>query len=270
MLFVAIYSVQPHKEARFIFYVVPALTAASALGANYVFAHRTKTLLYGLVSLALPLSIAAAFAGSAAMLLLSTLNYPGGDAVTQLFRLTQQPASSSTSQIVSVHADVLTCMTGLTLFGQNPHGLPLAHGIPSAPAEGSTAPLLMFDKTEDEDVLSCAEFWTLFDYILTEDPSKTTGGQWKTIGIVQGYDGVEVLRSGARAANEDDVDDRADPEMASLTPPILGRGAVVRRVRTFVRSLTGGWYVGPRMAPRIHILKQVTLQPKQIREVNTV
>lgn len=270
MLFVAVYSVQPHKEARFIFYVVPALTAASALGANYIFAHRTKTLLYGLVSLVLPLSIAAAFAGSAAMLVLSTLNYPGGDAVTQLFHLTQQPASPSTSQIVSVHADVLTCMTGLTLFGQNPHGLPLAHGIPSSLAEGHTAPLLIFDKTEDQDILSRADFWTLFHYILTEDPGKITSGQWKTIGIVQGYDGVEVLRPGAQAANEDVVDDRVDPEMASLTPSILGRGAVVQHIRTFIRSLTGGWYVGPRMAPRIHILKQVALPPKPIGEVTAL
>ena len=37
LLFVAIYSLQPHKEARFIFYAVPPLTAASALGANLLF-----------------------------------------------------------------------------------------------------------------------------------------------------------------------------------------------------------------------------------------
>lgn len=250
LLFVAIYSAQPHKEARFIFYVVPALTAAAALGANYIFAHRTKTLAYGLVALALPLSILAACAGSAGMLLLSSLNYPGGDAVAQLFRLTQGLAPPA-PQTVAVHADVLTCMTGLTLFGQNPHGLPLAHGAPSPLPDGVAPPLLLFDKTEDEAAMAAADFWTRFDYVLAEDPGQITSGQWRTVGVVQGYDGVEVLRPGAVAVGDSDKDVEAN------APPVLGRGLTVRTIRNFVRSLTGGWYAGPRMSPRIHILQQI-------------
>lgn len=251
VLFVAVYSLQPHKEARFVFYVVPALAAAAALGANYVFAHRTKTLLYGLVALVLPLSMLASLAGSTGMLLLSSLNYPGGDAVTQLFQLTSSSSSATAPQTLSVHADVLTCMTGLTLFGQNPHGLPLALGAPSPLPDGIAPPLLLFDKTEDEARVASADFWTQFDYLLVEDVAKVTGGQWKTVGVVQGYDGVEVLRPGAASAGD-------DVEVADMTPPVLGRGLVVKRIREFVRGITGGWYVGPRMAPRIHILQQVT------------
>lgn len=252
LLFVAIYSIQPHKEARFIFYVVPALAAAAALGANYIFAHRTKTLVYGLVSLLLPLTILASLAGSAGMLLLSSLNYPGGDAVSQLFQLTQASTSAKVPQTVTVHADVLTCMTGLTLFGQNPHGLPLAHGAPAQLPDGVSPPLLMFDKTEDEDEMARADFWTRFDYVLAEDPAKVSTGQWKTIGVVQGYAGVEVLRPGAVAAG-----DAEDAEALRLQPPVLGRGAAVRKLRNMIRGVTRGWYVGPRMAPRIHILQQV-------------
>ncbi|EGX90507.1 alpha-1,6-mannosyltransferase subunit (Ecm39), putative [Cordyceps militaris CM01] len=197
---------------------------------------------------------------SAAMLLLSSLNYPGGDAVAELFRLA--PASATTlGETVAVHADVLTCMTGLTLFGQNPHGLPLAHGAPSPLPPGVARPLLLFDKTEDEAALARADFWTRFDYVLVEDPGKVAGGQWRTIGVVQGYDGVEVLRPGATAGGDDDSDDvEANPQVASLRPPVLGRGLVVRNLRNLVRSITGGWYAGPRMAPRIHIMQQITAQ----------
>ncbi|ATY61957.1 glycosyltransferase family 22 [Cordyceps militaris] len=263
LLFVAVYSLQPHKEARFVFYVVPALTAAAALGANYVFARRAKTthlVVHRLFALALPLSVLASLAASAAMLLLSSLNYPGGDAVAELFRLA--PASATTlGETVAVHADVLTCMTGLTLFGQNPHGLPLAHGAPSPLPPGVARPLLLFDKTEDEAALARADFWTRFDYVLVEDPGKVAGGQWRTIGVVQGYDGVEVLRPGATAGGDDDSDDvEANPQVASLRPPVLGRGLVVRNLRNLVRSITGGWYAGPRMAPRIHIMQQITAQ----------
>ncbi|TQV95861.1 alpha-1,6-mannosyltransferase subunit [Cordyceps javanica] len=260
LLFVALYSAQPHKEARFVFYVVPPLAAAAALGANYVFARRTKTLAHALVSLALPLSVLAALAGSVAMLLLSSLNYPGGDAVGQLFHLSRSAAA--TGETVSVHADVLTCMTGLTLFGQNPHGLPLAHGAPSPLPRGIASPpppLLLFDKTEDEAELARADFWTRFDYVLVEDPSKVTGGQWRTIGVVEGYDGIELLRPGVAPGGSDgDIDVEAHPQVASLQPPVLGRGLAVRKVRNLVRSLTRGWYVGPRMAPRINIMQQIT------------
>ncbi|KAJ6779895.1 hypothetical protein PWT90_08593 [Aphanocladium album] len=259
LLFVAVYSAQPHKEARFIFYVVPALTAAAALGASYVFARRTKTRLLGLVALALlPLTILVSLAGGGAMLLLSSLNYPGGDAVAQLFRLTAgmpPPAPAA----VAVHADVLTCMTGMTLFGQNPHGLPLAVADVSSAVlqlpEGVAPPLVLFDKTEDETAMAAADFWTRFDYVLAEDPSKVTAGHWRTVGVVLGYDGIEVLRPGAVAAGDDDVEKNA--QVASLQPPVLGRGLTVRKMRNFVRSLTRGWYVGPRMSPRIHIMQQV-------------
>ncbi|OAA79586.1 glycosyltransferase family 22 protein [Akanthomyces lecanii RCEF 1005] len=257
LLFVAIYSAQPHKEARFIFYVVPALTAAAALGANYIFARRTKTVLNALFALVLPVTVLAALAGSVGMLLLSSLNYPGGDAVAQLFRLTQSPTAAA-GETVFVHADVLTCMTGLSLFGQNPHGLPLAHGPPSPLPPGIAPPLLLFDKTEDEADMAQPDFWTQFDYVLAEDPSKVTSGQWRTIGVVQGYDGLEVLRPGATAGGDDDLE--ANPEVASLQPPVLGRGFVVRNIRNFVRSVTRGWYAGPRMAPRIRILQQITAQ----------
>ncbi|KAL0938748.1 Alg9-like mannosyltransferase [Colletotrichum truncatum] len=261
LLFVAIYSIQPHKEARFIFYAVPPLTAAAAQGANFIFSRRAKSPLFALASLVLCLSVVAAFAASTAMLLLSSLNYPGGDALRQLHTLVgpgptrgRSPASSS---VTAVHTDVLSCMTGVTLFGQNRAGLPrnphsraLENSLNSDAKTAAAVPVLTFDKTEDKSVLADPGFWSRFDYVLAEDPASVKGGQWDTVGVVQGYAGIEVLRPGAKVASGAGEDEEAGEK-------VLGRGLLVKRLRDQVRKLTGGWWVGPRMEPRIRILKRI-------------
>ncbi|EHK26367.1 glycosyltransferase family 22 protein [Trichoderma virens Gv29-8] len=238
IVFVAVYSIQPHKETRFIFYAVPPLTAAAAVGANFISSRGSKSLIYGLATLILAISVLASFAASTAMLLLSSLNYPGGDAISQLYAITTNVTSSSPE--LFVHADVLTCMTGLTLFGQNLHG--------SSPT--SSSPVLIFDKTEVDGELLRPEFWSQFDYVLMEDPSLVIG-TWDTIGRIHSYDGIEILRPGQTA-----VSAKSSPEQGA-DGSILGQGATIATVRDMVRKYTGGWWIGPRMSPRIHIMKQV-------------
>ncbi|KAM5373845.1 hypothetical protein ACJZ2D_006807 [Fusarium nematophilum] len=244
LFFVAIYSLQSHKEARFIFYVVPPLTAAAALGANFVTSRASsKSILYGAASLALALSVLATFAASTVMLLLSSLNYPGGDAIEQLYIV----ARDDPSPVVDVHADVLTCMTGLTLFGQNPSGLPI--GLALTPEPEATAPLFLFDKTEEGYELTWPRFWARFDYALAEDPSKVLG-DWHVVGVVSGYDGIEILKPGSYAAGDANGEGHVDGER------VLGLGARVAAIRDFARGYTGGWWAGPRMSPRIRILRR--------------
>ncbi|PNP43747.1 hypothetical protein TGAMA5MH_04028 [Trichoderma gamsii] len=242
IVFIAVYSIQPHKETRFIFYTVPSLTAAAAVGASFISSRRSKSLLYSLATAILSLSILAAFAASTVMLLLSSLNYPGGDALSQLYAITSNDTSPSPPRLL-VHADVLTCMTGLTLFGQNPHGLPPMSST-------SSSPTLLFDKTESSEELHRQDFWSQFDYVLMEDPSLVLG-TWDTIGQIHSYDGIEIFRPGqiAKAAETLHVEGVKDG--------ILGQGATIATVRDFLRKLTGGWWIGPRMSPRIHIMKQV-------------
>ncbi|EXF75464.1 Alg9-like mannosyltransferase [Colletotrichum fioriniae PJ7] len=260
LLFVAIYSLQPHKEARFIFYAVPPLTAAAAQGANFIFTRRAKSAPYALGSLLLALSVLAALAASTGMLLLSSLNYPGGDALRQLHALVA--ASPASSSVTTVHTDVLSCMTGVTLFTQNRVGLPKnphSRALETALQQDSsyssstpgTDPILAFDKTEDKSILSDSGFWSRFDYVLAEDTASVKGGQWETMGVVQGYAGIEVLRPGSGSPTSSGEGDEDAGESK-----ILGRGLVVKRVRDFVRSVTGGWWVGPRMEPRIRIMKR--------------
>lgn len=239
LLFVAIYSIQPHKEARFIFYVIPPLTAAAALGANYIFTRRTKSFLYTVGSFAIVGSVLASFAVSTGMLLLSSLNYPGGEALSQLRPIVTMAASTPDLQAVTVHVDVLACMTGVTLFGQHPYP-------PNEPKPTTESVSFAFDKTERPSALRNPWFWGKFDYVLAEDPAKVLG-TWETMGVVEGFAGVEVLKPGMQT--KDDVEGGEGR--------VVGRGEVVRKIRDWVRELTGGWWVGPRMTPQIRILKRV-------------
>lgn len=247
LLFVAIYSLQPHKETRFIFYAVPSLTGAAALGANFISSRQAKSVLYRIASLILALSALATLAASSAMLLFSSLNYPGGEALAQLHALTRDHPASA----LSVHADVLACMTGLARFGENHAGLPLAHHDPSAiPDLGADSPVLFVDKTENDVRLGKPSFWRTFDYVLAEDP-RIVLGVWEEVGLVLGYDGVEILRPRSPPPEADDA-----AAVEEQRPKVIGRGAVVKTVRDFARKYTGGWWIGPRMSPRIYILKQ--------------
>ncbi|KAH0498362.1 hypothetical protein TgHK011_005618 [Trichoderma gracile] len=259
LAFVAIYSIQPHKETRFIFYAVPPLTAAAAVGAAFVSSRWSKSIFYRLATLVVVFSVLAAFASSTLMLLLSSLNYPGGDALSQLYAITANVTLSAPASQLLVHADVLTCMTGLTLFGQNLRSSSSSLGRSSLPSSSSSAPALIFDKTESDEELLRPGFWSQFDYILMEDPSLALG-KWDTVGRVHGYDGIEILRPGQTAKSEPSQDEEAQGKM-------LGQGATVAAVRDAVRKYTGGWWVGPRMSPRIHIMKRVR-QDNDAKESN--
>ncbi|TRX97974.1 hypothetical protein FHL15_001184 [Xylaria flabelliformis] len=248
LLFVAVYSLQPHKEARFIFYVAPPLTAAAALGANYIFSRRTKSLLFASASLVVAGSVLASFAISSAMLAISSLNYPGGEALSALKSLVASSASPDI-QTASVHTDVLSCMTGVTLFGQHSSRWPAGSGSDFAPGDGDDVVSFTFDKTEDEATLRNPLFWERFDYVLAEDPAKPLGS-WETVGVVEGFAGFEMLRPGSEAK-------RGGGDVESGRDRVLGRGALVATVRDRVRGLTGGWWIGPRMEPRVHILRKI-------------
>lgn len=277
VLFVAIYSLQPHKEARFIFYIVPPLTAAAALGAaalttnapaekkkkddtgtNSAFVKQLTTLvIVGFVLLN--------FVASTAMLLASSINYPGGDALAALHTLVrtdQDTVLDVSRSLVTVHADVFSCMTGVTLFGvAASDNVPTRHNF-LADAEvdvvvtgtneddGDTnnsldSAWLLLDKTEDAAAVADPSFWRRFDYLLVEDESAVRGGQWDMVAVVEGLAGYEILRPGVEPA--------AVPEGVRR----VGRGAKVAALRDRVREITGGWWVGPRLAPKIRILKRV-------------
>lgn len=251
LAFVAVYSVQPHKEWRFIVYVIPPLTATAALGASYIWNHRTKSLLYRLMSLLMAFStLASLFLSTFVLLPASSANYPGAQALRALHR----HADVSTPQ-VSVYLGNLACQTGVTRFLEIPPQPGLMHSTldPIPPPQS-----WKYDKTEDETVKSSATFWSKFDYLLIEpgdEEARVRAASWKPdmwtdFESTDGFAGLKVLRPGDRAVGV--IEERF---LRAVVGPHGPR--VWTEARDFLRrTLTRGWWVEVRMEPKIKILQR--------------
>ncbi|XP_070558705.1 dol-P-Man:Man(7)GlcNAc(2)-PP-Dol alpha-1,6-mannosyltransferase-like [Ptychodera flava] len=111
--FVFLYSFLPHKELRFIIYVFPILNTAAARAVTTFFNNFPKSYFYK----ALAVGIAGHFAMNILMtsgfLYISSINYPGGDALWRLHQTIPE-----TSGPVHVHIDVASAQTGISRFMQ--------------------------------------------------------------------------------------------------------------------------------------------------------
>ncbi|GAB7351570.1 hypothetical protein MBLNU459_g2193t1 [Dothideomycetes sp. NU459] len=232
-IFVAVYSILPHKEWRFIVYIIPGLTAVAASGASWIWTRRSKTLFYRLLSLGLVLSTVASFGASMGSLYISSLNYPGGQALERLHDLV-----GGTTGRVNVHMDNLACQSGVTRFLEKPD------------------PNWTYDKTGDEETLLDPAFWQRFDYVLAESPERVIGS-WQVLGTVYGYAGVGIS---TLADNEN-----AAPLMSQGKRNDRGVDTVLRlynRVALYARQrYTKGKWLAIKMAPKIYILKREDAQP---------
>lgn len=266
LAFVALFSLQPHKEWRFVLYAVPALTAAAALGASYLWTHRGKSLIYRLFAFAMLLSPFVSFALSTFVLLPSSAaNYPGAYALHALHNNHASAISNTNPSTpeVSVYLGNLACQTGITRFLEIP------------PLEPTTK--WKYDKTENETIKASSSFWAQFDYILIEpsgpeestlqslskadtasdsDPTLDSGLRWEDVQAIDGFAGVRVVRPGeeARGSVEEGV-------LRSITGNSNSSQWVVRvweEGRAFARRvLTRGWWVELRMEPKIKIMRRV-------------
>ncbi|KAL1998620.1 hypothetical protein VTN02DRAFT_5879 [Thermoascus thermophilus] len=270
--YVAVYSLQPHKEWRFVVYTVPPLTAVAALGAAYIWTHRAKSTLYRLLSGLLVLSTLASFLVSNLLLLpVSAANYPGAHALHALHA--HAHGSNTTNPTISVHLGNLACQTGVTRFLQlPPPEQPLVY-LPGSP-DGTEAPRWTYDKTENETLKSTPAFWARFDYVLVEPdeealirsvtgPSSSDGdtdssSSWEVIDTVHGFAGVRVLRPGEISASGSGS---GAGQSGRFEEAVLGQRAVElwrSAVELARRYVTRGWWVEVRMEPKIKILKRVS------------
>ncbi|KAL2005623.1 hypothetical protein VTN00DRAFT_10116 [Thermoascus crustaceus] len=264
LAYIAIYSLQPHKEWRFIIYTIPPLTAVSALGTAYIWTHRTKSILYRLLSFLIILSTLASFLVSNFILLpISAANYPGAYALNAL-----HAHAHNTKPTISVHLGNLACQTGVTRFLQlPPPEKPLVY-LPGSP-DGSIPPLRSgsslwkYDKTENETIKSSPGFWEQFDYVLAEPDEEAKirslaedsdgDKRWEVVNVVDGFAGVNILRPAEGTGTGGKFEEE-------LFGKILGRkGAELWRfgVEMARRYVTKGWWAEVRMEPKIKILKRV-------------
>lgn len=227
VVFIGLFSLLPHKERRFIIYSAPAFTAVASSSAAWFWTRRSKTLLHRGLTVLMAVTTLGSLAISIALLYISSLNYPGGEALHRLHKLTEVERDTR----ITVYLDNLACQTGVTLFQQ-------------------IRPLWRYDKTENETTLHDVAFWQQFDYVLAEHPERVIGN-WKPIDTVTGYAGLS-LRPG-----EDD----------EVLPLSHSNGAGLRRLKDayatislFARQrLTKGYWPAVRTEPKIYVLKREKL-----------
>ncbi|KAI8975103.1 Alg9-like mannosyltransferase family-domain-containing protein [Mycotypha africana] len=121
--YVAVFSLLPHKEWRFIFYTIPVFTAAAANMIHNVLIHcqgkeKVASIYYRLLLFIIIGGVVASGLVAQFMFQISRLNYPGGEALRKLHQLEELRGRGH----VSIYFDADTAMTGASLYGQaNPY-----------------------------------------------------------------------------------------------------------------------------------------------------
>ncbi|KAK5113090.1 hypothetical protein LTR62_003669 [Meristemomyces frigidus] len=179
LLFIAAYSLLPHKEWRFIIYSIPAFTVVASASAGWIWTRKAKSRVYSLLALALVGSTITSFIASMGLLYISSLNYAGGNALASLHTLA--PGSNATVQRdgIRVYLGNFALQTGVTHFQE-------------------TQPTWLYDKTEyEENTLLDPLFWPDYDWAVVEHPERVIGS-WEPMDSVAGYAGLALRDDSGR------------------------------------------------------------------------
>ena len=114
--FILLYSLLPHKELRFVIYVVPMFNLVAARAWSYFSNNFAKGFRFKALWLLILCMVLANCAAKCIMLRCSYENYPGGEALEKFHKYVSPNAQ------VHLHMDNLACQTGAVRFGQlNPN-----------------------------------------------------------------------------------------------------------------------------------------------------
>lgn len=111
LIFVMLYSILPHKELRFIIYVIPVFNMAAAAACNYIWNLRKRYFLYQFLSFIIICHLAFNLCITLSSVYVSSYNYPGGVALQKLHSLEH-------SREINIHIGNSAAQTGVTRFLQ--------------------------------------------------------------------------------------------------------------------------------------------------------
>jgi alpha-1,6-mannosyltransferase len=254
--FVGLYSFLPHKEWRFVVYVVPGLTAVAASGAAWIWTRRAKSTVCAVLSMALVLSVLVSFLASTMLLAISSLNYPGGEALNHLNKYNDQPGQHF------VYSDNLACQTGVTRFLENHRDAETILDVLET-QDTINKRKWVYDKTEDTELLLDPSFWGKFDYVLAERPEKIIGS-WGVVHVVYGFGGIRMLKPGEKSGSPTEPLDVLLEE-AGMADHWTTEAAHLWKTleRTIRDPLLRGWWVEIKMEPKIRILDNRMRSPPE-------
>lgn len=285
LTYTAMYSLLPHKETRFLFPIIPPLTASLALIASYVTVRMDRSTLYKLTTFVLlTTTLISTYISHGLLLPLSAQTYPGGAALTSLHALSlnyrPQPQ-------IRVHITNLALQTGVTHFLDVPsstlHDRPLFVLPGSADGRKPTiAPKTrskwIYDKTDNETEFLTPAFWARFDYVIVEDPARAIGA-WDVVDRVFGLGkpsvlspdtgrGLLVLGPKEKRRQDDGLSrllgsmyGHAGKWAYGVLHDVLREGYGMDRVLGSILkgrdwSLTRGWWLHWSLEPKLFILKR--------------
>lgn len=193
LAFVAIYSILPHKELRFIFYAIPPCNIAAATGVDHVVRHvlrlgRRKTARFYKARIAavvalLFICICARFGMTLLSVSAAMFNYPGGAALSQLQAI-ELSHPCRASSVYRVHIDVDSAMSGVTQFLERRDGGAQDGRLwgfkPACPER-----LWIYSRRED---LAGIEMNVEYTHLVTNRP--TVPG-FDVLTVVQGFSGIQ-------------------------------------------------------------------------------
>lgn len=274
--YVVLYSFLAHKETRFLFPIVPPLTAAIARAVVYISQRRSQSTLWRFGTIFLVFTTTLATLVSHVLLLpISAQTYPGAHALSSLHSLSLNYAAQPT---IRVHLTNLALQTGVTRFLSTPSTSTAIYlpGSPdgSIPALSSTTRTAwLYDKSDNATEFLMPTFWAQFDYVVVEDPGRVIG-RWDVVDKIPGLGRPRILRpdvgrgplvlgTKAERREEDGISRLVGAMYGSWAKTLYGvlhdflrEGYGVDRVIQRRVSLTQGWWLHWGLETKLYILKR--------------
>ncbi|KAK5055944.1 hypothetical protein LTR84_012494 [Exophiala bonariae] len=198
-IYTAIYSLLPHKETRFLFPIIPPLTASLALIASHATIRMNRSITHRLITyILLTTTLISTYMSHGLLLPLSAQTYPGGAAISSLHAISlkyrHQPQ-------IRVHLTNLALQTGVTHFLDTPssalhdRALFVLPGSPDG-RKRTIAPKTrarwIYDKSDNATEFLMPAFWAQFDYVVVEDPRRVIGA-WDVVDKVPGLGKPSIM-----------------------------------------------------------------------------